>query len=138
MRTDPNLFNNVFGLQKHAALRDSFEFIAEALVASRGEFYALPGRDHELAVTVATTKVKDAYQVDAIYVDGVDVLRPEDEVWATYEGEKVYARRIATELEEQLSQELVVPTRLLKITYAPLTAADSELKVPLGYTVRKP
>lgn len=133
-----NFFNELFELQKHAALRDSFEFLAEALVASGGEFYALPGRDHKLAVTVATKKVKDAYRVEAIYVGGVDVLRPEDEEYATSDDDaKLWSRRTASDLEEQLSQELVVPCRSLKITYTPAAAAQGELKVPLGYTVRK-
>ena len=133
-----NLFNEVFELRKHAAFRDSFEFIAETLVASRGDFYALPGSGHELAVTVATKKVKDAYRVDAIYVDGADVLRPEGEEWATDDDDgKLYSRRSAADLEEQLSQELVVPSQSLKITYTPKEAATAELKVPLGYTVKK-
>jgi hypothetical protein len=133
-----NFFNELFDLQKHAALGDSFEFIAEALIASRGEFYALPGRDHELAVTVGTTKVKDAYRVDAIYVDGINVLRPEDEEWTLGDDEqKIYGRKDATDLKEKLSQELIVPTRLLKVTYAPSSASKGELQFPLGYTVRK-
>lgn len=134
-----NLFNDLFDLQKHEALHESFDFIADSLIASRGEFYALPGRNHELAVTVGTTKVKDAYQVDAIYVDGVDVLRLEDEEWAIEDDErKVYAPTTATDLEAELSQELVVPRRSLKITYTPAAAAKGQLKVPHGYTVRKP
>jgi hypothetical protein len=89
-------------------------------------------------VTVATTKVKDAFRVDAVYVDGADVLRLEDEEWATGDEEgKPYGRRTAAELEEQLSHELVVPSRALKITYTPAAAAKGELKVPRGYTVRK-
>lgn len=98
----------------------------------------LPGRGHELAVTVATTKVKDTYRVDAVYVDGTDVLRPEGEEWATDDEEgRLYSRKTAADLKEQLSQELVVPSRSLKITYTPPEAAAGEIKVPLGYTVRK-
>lgn len=133
-----NCFNELFDLRKHAGLRESFEFVAESLVASRGEFYALPGRGHELAVTVATKKVKDAYRVEAVYVDGVDVLRPEDEEYATDDEEaKLWSRRTSADFKEQLSHELVVPQRSLKITYTPVVAANGELRVPLGYTVRK-
>ncbi|TCH97715.1 caspase family protein [Roseococcus sp. SYP-B2431] len=134
-----NLFNELFDLQKYASLKESFEFIAEALIASDGEFYALPGRDHELAVTVGTTKVKDAYRVDAIYVDGINVFRAEDEEWTVGgEEQKVYGRKSAADLKEQLSQELVVPMRSLKLTYTPASAVKGELQVPFGYTVRKP
>lgn len=133
-----NLFNEVFDLRKHTSLRESFDFIAETLIASRGEFYALPGRGHELAVTIATKKTKDAYRVDAVYVDGADVLRPEGEEWVTEDDAgKLYSRRTAADFEEQLSQELAVPSRHLKVTYTPPEAAEAELRVPLGHTVRK-
>ena len=86
------MFNQIFELQRHKKLKQSFDFLAETLVASRGEFYALPGRNHDLAVTVATTKVKDAYRVDAVYIDGADVFRAEGEQWATddEEGQNLY------------------------------------------------
>ena len=133
-----NMFNQVFDLQRHKKLKDSFDFLAETLVASRGEFYALPGRNHDLAVTVATTKVKDAYRVDAVYIDGADVFRAEGEQWATDDEEgKIYTRKDAEDLEKQLSEELAVPTRSLKVTYTPPEAAMGELKVPYGHTVRK-
>jgi hypothetical protein len=133
-----NLFNDIFGLQKYTALRDSFDFIAQALAASGGEFYALPGRNHELAVTVKTTKVKDTYRVEAVYVDGADVLRQEDEEYATDDTDSMrYFQREASDFEEQLSQELVVPAHLLKVTYTPAEASNATLRVPVGYTVRK-
>ena len=98
----------------------------------------LPGFDHGLAVTVATTEDSSYHRVDAIYVNGVDVLRAEDEDWATDAlAQRHYRPRSVAELEEELSQELVVPTRLLKITYVPVAASAGKLKMPQGYTVRK-
>lgn len=133
-----NLFNEVFDLQEHATLRGSFDFISEALVASRGAFYVVPGKDHELAVTVATEQVEDGYRIDAIYVGVEDVLRPEDDEYAA--GDKSvmrYSEHSASRLEEKLSQELVVPLRLLKITYTPKEARKGLLKFPLDHTIRK-
>lgn len=131
-------FDEMFDLQKHKALADSFDFIAETLIASRGSFYAVPGKNHELPVSVATTKTKGGYQVDAVYIDGVDVLHAEEGKPAhTKSGSPVYVRRSARELEEQLCGELIVPRRSLKITYTPAAAEKSELAFPLGYTVRK-
>jgi hypothetical protein len=49
-------FDELFELQRYAELKDSFDFIAEALSAAHGNFYTLPGKDHDLAVTVATKK----------------------------------------------------------------------------------
>ncbi|TAV87887.1 caspase family protein [Rhizobium leguminosarum] len=132
------LFNDVFELRKYPTLRDSFDFLAETLVAARGDFYALPGRGHELSVTVATKKVKDDYLVDSVYVNGTNVLRLEDEEWASDSNDaKLYSRRTIPDFEEQLSQELVVPRPSLKVTYTPSEAASGPIKVPLGYTVAK-
>jgi Caspase domain len=39
-----DFFNALFELQRHAELKGSFEFIAEALTAARADFYACPGR----------------------------------------------------------------------------------------------
>lgn len=58
--------------------------------------------------------------------------------WATNDDAgTLYSRRTAADFEEQFSQELVVPSRSLKIAYTPPEAAAGELKVPLGYTFRK-
>jgi hypothetical protein len=131
-------FNKLFNLEKHKELRASFQFIAEALAASRGEFYAIPGLGHGLAVTVTTTEDAGYHRVDSIYVNGTNVLRPQDADWAEDDlAKRRYRPKSIADFEEQLSQDLVVPSRLLKITYAPPDAANGELKVPLGYGVRK-
>jgi hypothetical protein len=68
-------FDKLFELQRHQNLKSSFDFIAEALTAAGGDFFAVPGKGHDLAVTVSTAKKKGALFVDAIYVGGVNVLR---------------------------------------------------------------
>lgn len=131
-------FNTLFELERQKHLQDSFDFIAETLLASGGDFYTLPGRGHELAVTIATKRFKDAYRVQAVYVDSVDVLRPESHEFEPDEdGVMFYLSKSAAELREQLSAELVVPSRLLKVTYTPAKASKGELKLPAGYTVSK-
>ncbi|WP_201799733.1 caspase family protein [Myxococcus xanthus] len=139
-----NLFNDVFDLQKHAALRDSFDFIAGTLEAANGDFYVMPGRGHKLDVTVKVDKVsakskggKDAYFVDAIYVGGANVLRIEDDEYVLEGGGNLYSGRKRAAFEEELSQGLIVPSRLLKITYAPAGNLGDVLTVPLGYAVSK-
>jgi hypothetical protein len=74
-------FDELFELQRHAETKGSFQFISDALQSARGDFYALPGKNREVAVTVATKKTKDAYPVEAVFVDGVDILRAKDEEW---------------------------------------------------------
>jgi hypothetical protein len=131
-------FDELFELQKNAVLRESFDFISEALVASRGNFYAVPGRNHELAVTVGTKLTKDCYRVETVYVDGADVLHADDEEYADDDLDaRMYSRRTPADFEEKLSQELMIPSRLLKVTYTPRAAGTAKLQVPYGYTVRK-
>lgn len=131
-------FDAVFELQRFAELKDSFDFIAEALTAARGDFYTLPGKNRDLAVSVACKFVDGEYRVDAIYVDGSDVLRLEDEEWDVADGGRLYSRMNPDALNERLSQELIVPRRLLTITYTPVRAGKSAtMGFPMGWTVRK-
>ena len=83
-RVKRKYFEEIFELQQHDALKDSFEFIAKALTVAGGDFYAVPGKGHELSVTVSTKKTKDGTIVDAIYIGGTDVLQIKDE-WASEE-----------------------------------------------------
>ncbi len=133
-----NFFDEIFDLQKHTALKESFEFISETLVQSRGAFYAVPGRNHLLSVSVVTKKVKESFRVEAVYVDGIDILHAADEESADDDLDaRMYAWRTAGQFEEQLSKELVVPSRSLKVIYTAADAATAMLRVPYGYTVRR-
>ena len=132
------MFSEVFELQRYGDLKASFEFIAEVLTAARADFYAVPGKGHDLAVSVSTKKKKDGFFVDAIYVGGVDVLRAEEDAWDTEDGKRFYMRIGADQLNQELSEELAVPSRSLKITYTVAEAGKSEeLRIPMGWTVRK-
>jgi hypothetical protein len=132
------MFNEVFDLQRYGDLKSSFDFIAESLTATRADFYAIPGKGHDLAVSVSTKKKIDGLFVDAIYIGGVDVLRPEEDAWDTGDGKRYYKIIDADKLNQQLSEELVVPVRALKITYTTEDAAKAEkLRFPMGWTVRK-
>jgi hypothetical protein len=131
-------FNELFELEKNASMRGSFDFISEALVASRGEFYALPGRGHELAVTVGTKQSGDQYRVVSVYIDGGEVFHADDEEYADDDLDaRMYSSRPVARFEEQLSEELLVPRRLLQVAYTPRLPKSPKLMVPYGYTVRK-
>jgi hypothetical protein len=136
-RIKKNIFSELFELQRHSELKASFDFIAEVLTAARGNFFSLPGKGHDLAVTVATKGKKDRVVVEAIYVGGVNVLRPEEGALDSDDGEIIYKSISASELEDQLSVELVVPKRLLKLTYTPASAKSAVFRYPLHWTVRK-
>jgi hypothetical protein len=131
-------FDAIFELQRYNHLQHSFDFIADALTAAGGDFYAVPGKGHEVAVTVSTKKKNDCTFVEAIYIGGVDVLRAKADAWDSADGIKQHSKIDPETLNERLIKELVVPSRSLKLTYTPGAAAQEEaLYIPWGWTVRK-
>jgi hypothetical protein len=104
----------VFELQRYDELKPSFDLIADALTATGGEFYAVPGKGHDLAVTVSTTKKQEGFLVDAIYISGADVLHIEDE-WADEEVD--YVTTDSDDLRDRLCEQLYLPARLLKVSF---------------------
>lgn len=131
-------FSELFELQKFAVLKDSFDFISETLTAAGADYYVLPGRDHELAVSVSVKKITDGFRVDAIYVDSKNVLQQGVGGWTNEDGTPAYSRIDANDLNEALVEQLVVPSRSLKVTYTdPDALTSDELRIPYGWTVRK-
>lgn len=131
-------FDEVFELQRVPALKASFDFIANALVAANADFHVAPGTGHDLPVTVSTTKKKTCIRVDAIYIGGANVLKNSDDAWDTDDGEPVYYAIPAAELVERLSKELAVPSRNLKVSFTPPASADEDqLRIAIGWTARK-
>jgi hypothetical protein len=134
-RVKGRYLDEIFELQQYGELKPSFDFIADALTATGGDFYAVPGKGHELAVTVSTKKKKDGLVVDAIYIGGVDVLRVENE-WAAQEVR--HAVTDPDDLRDRLRKQLYLPARLLKISFTPKDAAEADqLLIPRHWTVRK-
>ena len=131
-------FDEVFDLQKVPALQESFSFIADTLAAAGANFFELPGRGHELDVTVATKKVKKGYLVESIFVGGRDVLQPPEGDWDDLDGIRPYSKTVMERLNGNLAVELVVPQRLLKVTYTPSTIDEDDLLlIPRGWSIKK-
>ncbi|WDR01630.1 hypothetical protein PSQ19_12750 [Devosia algicola] len=115
----------------------AFEFIADVLVAARGRFYAVPGKGHELSVTVSTKTIADEIIVQAVYLGGVNILRSEDRDADVVDGPLRYRKLSPEELKHRLCAELVVPDRLLNLAFTPKSSADEEeLLYPRYWTVR--
>ncbi|WP_227004986.1 caspase family protein [Acetobacter senegalensis] len=132
------LFNEVFDLQRYNDLQPSFDFIVEVFIAARVDLYVIPRANHDLAVCVSTTKGKAGLIVDAIYVDGVNVLRPEEDALDTGDGNPLYEQIDAEQLTQKLSEEMIAPVRALKITYTmPEAARVDEFWFPKDWTTRK-
>lgn len=129
-------FEDVFELQQYEELKESFDFIADALTATGGDFHAIPGKGHEIALTVSTKRKKEGMVVDAIYIGGVDVLRVEDD-WL---GEDVrYSTTNPEQLRDGLCEQLCLPFRLVKVSFASREAGSADqLLIPRHWTVRKP
>jgi hypothetical protein len=133
-RVNDRFFDEVFELQQYDELKTSFDFIADALTATGGDFYAVPGKGHALAVTISSKKTKDGIVVDAIYIGGVNVLQIEDQ-WSGFE---VRNAVITPDLQDRLRGQLYLPARLLKISFTSKEAASAdELLIARHWTVRK-
>lgn len=128
-------FNQVFDLQRYEELQPSFDFIAEALVAAGGTFYAIPGKGHQVAITLSTkiAKNKDSAVVDGVYLGGANVLCIADD----YADDLDYVQVDADEVAERFSEMLVVPERLLDISFSPPAAKGKDLMLPRGWTLTK-
>lgn len=133
-------FNEVFDLQRFAACKPSFDFIAACLLPYAGRYYALPGKGHEVIADVRMGEnEKDA--VLEVFVAGQQVLRRDSDdlpAWDDDEDKIYYRQRSKAQFEAWLEEELIVPTRLLKIGYSRDVASGEPLRVPMGWTCRLP
>lgn len=75
--------------------------------------------------------------IKAVHIGGTDILWIEDDVFAEDPGKKEYWSMQLGEFEEKLSEEIVVPAHLLKITYDFNKDRADEVRFPRGYTLRK-
>ena len=133
-------FDEVFDLQKNPALKNSFDFIADTLAAAGTSFFQLPGRGHELDVTVSTKKKrkKKGYVIESVFIGGQDVLQLPESDWDDLDGIPSYSKTVVERLKGNLSRELVVPQRLLNVTFTPATIGEDDvLFIPRGWSIRK-
>ncbi|WP_111560138.1 caspase family protein [Paracoccus sediminilitoris] len=131
-------FDEVFDLQKVPALKTSFDFIADTLVAVGANFIELPGRGHELNVTVSTKKGKKGYIVESVFIGGQDVFQPPESDWDDLDGIPSYSKTVIERLNGNLSRELVVPQRLLNVTYTPATVGEDDvIYIARGWSIKK-
>ncbi len=131
----------LFSLQRHKDLLPSFDFIAECLLPDVAQFHALPGKRHEIAVDVVTYPAAKADQhvVESMHCGGESILWLEDEDYAPEPGEPPLLEQLTLRaFEAQLSEQMVLPSHLLKVNYLSFEKQGRErLWFPLGYTARK-
>ncbi|MDR8365037.1 caspase family protein [Pseudomonas sp. JL3] len=133
-------FNKVFKLQKYKSTAASFEFISECLVPHSHRFYALPGKEVDVSVDVVLIleESQNSPTVRRICIASENLLRPEDDEEEDENDEPSRFRpRSRDDFEERISQQLMIPLRLLSFTYSGTKKKPSAVRQPLGWTVRK-
>lgn len=132
-------FDEVFQLQRHAELSESFDFISECLITHGDVFHAIPGKKHPVVIDVVTrAKAGHPEAVDAVYLGAADILWLDDPDWADDDGEPSrYKTLDRKEFEQFLAEEMVVPSHLLTITYSEGGRGPRNVQFPRGWTVRK-
>ncbi|UBB15386.1 caspase family protein [Comamonas odontotermitis] len=135
-------FGSLFALQLHDELMSSFDFIAECLLLDIGRFHAIPGKRHEVAVDVKFKALDDGDDrriVEAVIFGGKNILWLEDDDYLPDPSKDPrYSKLNRETLEARLSEQMIVPAHLLKITYPTPGLLDSNsIHFPLGWTTRK-
>jgi hypothetical protein len=131
-----NMFEEVFDLENFTEFSSSFEFIADALASVNANFARIPGKGQSLSITVITTKHTKGRLISKIYLDSRNVFASTNSEYITDEGMPIVTRWISKSmLESELASELVIPKRLLFVTYSPQLTNDEELRYPLDWGV---
>ena len=130
-------FEELFALQQYQSLAESFTFIAEALLPYSHLFPLLPGRNQTAALDVITTTSGEDYLVNEIRLGGSNLLQVATDEDEDLDLSDVKRRTISRErFEQQLSQQLVTPARLLKVSYVSLDELPEDVHVPWGWSLR--
>jgi hypothetical protein len=134
-------FQDLFGLQQHADLKPSFDFIAECLLPDIVRFYAIPGKSHAVVIDVVTeagAKPRN-HVIKSVHCGGDGILWMEDSDYAPEPGEAPILEKLGlADFEERIAEQMVVPAQLLTIKYASFSKAGNEMiHFPYGWTTRK-
>jgi hypothetical protein len=132
------MFDEVFDLQQFKQYKKSFDFIAQTLVGTHANFYVVPGKGQTLSASMVTKDDKKGKLITGIFIDTVNVFRVVDEEYAEDEGKPTMTRTVCKDrFEAQLAKDLVVPQRLLQVSYTPKLERDDVLGYPYGWGVTK-
>jgi uncharacterized caspase-like protein len=129
----------VFDLQDYKELSTSFAFIAECSLTHPGHFHVIPGKGRTVTVDIVTKKKSaDKYIVKEIRFNGADILWVDKEsINPAFSSASGMREMSVKQFEKLLCEEMVVPARLLKVTYTFEHESKSRILFPEGGTVRK-
>lgn len=129
-------FNEVFAVQKHKELADSFAFISRCLLPEIGRFHVLPGKDQPTSVDV-TLDAKASDAVTQVFLGGTNVLASADEDFD--EDDKIVHRTLARDdFEDRIARQLLIPRRLLTFSYGRPAKGIEKVRFPYGWSCRMP
>lgn len=131
--------DQAFELQQYQELSESFAFISECLLTHADRFHAIPGKNRAITVDVVTKKKsRNKHVVKEVRFDGANILWIDDDsVVRAFVDDSGYRTMSIKDLEKRLSDEMVVPARLLTVTYLFDEKTEPTLLFPEGGTVRK-
>lgn len=138
-RLKNDFFEPVFELLQYKELAKSFGFVSECLLPYADRFHAMPGKKREISVDVVTKKKVGKHHVQRVMFDGADILWVDDSTFTMF-GEPdppADTEMSINHFEKKLAKEMVVPQRLLKVTYMFDTDANPRIALPEDGTVRK-
>ncbi|MDH0185808.1 caspase family protein [Stutzerimonas stutzeri] len=131
-----NFFNEVFELEQYPDFKDSFDFIAGALANQSNRMFAIPGKGQ--AVT-ADVQIGDNKIIEGVCISGKNYLDDEDDPFDDGDDKKVRYQTLEREqFEDELSQQMLVPKRLLKVVYNTPIKSGGKVKLPYGAEVSRP
>jgi len=137
VRKEPkvNCFEEVFDLAQYPEFDASFEFIASALASKASQFFAIPGKGHKVTVDV---QLGDDNVIEKVFVAGTDYLKRAEEA-SDEEADPVPTRRVTVAtFEGELCQQMLVPSRLLKVVYNKDVSNTDRLRLPYDAEVIRP
>lgn len=129
-------FNDIFALQRYKENAEAFAFISECLSVYPNRFYCIPGKTKSVAVHVkCAPSTSTEFKISGIYFGGVDVLQPDDDdPFMSRKGR--YEPMDESDLRDRISEEMVIPLHLLKMT-ADYSGPKPKLLYPYDFTLKK-
>lgn len=112
-------FEEVFNLQQYKdEFSESFAFIAECLLEYSDHFHAIPGKSRQITVDVVSGKnAENKYMIQEVQFDGTNILWIEDDGFGFPDTVFDFEELSIKAFEKRLSNEMLVPSRLLTVTY---------------------
>jgi hypothetical protein len=111
--------DQAFELQQYKELAGGFAFISECLLTHADRFHAIPGKNRTITVDVVTKKKSgNRHVVKEVRFDGANILWIDDDsIVSAFADDSGYRKMSIRDFEKRLSDEMVVPARLLIVTY---------------------